>query len=280
MQSFNLPFKISDIDFDNIEYTNIKSNSKKTVVFLKYRKKNLLKTLAIQTPTFLNINNPVKSSNNNSSDLDIPLYGKKEDKVDEFVNFLKELDNKIIYDAKINSSSWFNNFQSDEINYQRLIRVSDNKKYENGMIRVKILNNEDFSTSIQLNNQTKISSDEIPKNSWVKMILEIHAIWINQNGFGLFLKPILISFIPIEIKKYKFLEDSEDEVDDIIDSENSVFLKSKIQPNESSETSVLKLESSNKEPLDINNKRFSSTSSEDMKRKSEELDANSNNEKV
>lgn len=271
MQTYNLPFNISEINFDNIVYTNIKSNSKKTVVFLKYKKKNILKSLAIQTPTLLNINDPVKNQMNNSSDLDIPLYGKKENKINEFENFLNELDNKIIYDAKINSSSWFSNFNTEEMNYQKLIRVSEDKKFNKGMIRIKILNNDDFSTNIQLNNQTKISQDEIPRNSWVKMILEVHAIWINQNGFGLFLKPILVSFIPIEIREYKFLEDSEDEVDDVIDSENSIFLKSQKMINDSnSETSILKLNSPSSKNVSINSRRFSSTSSDELKSKNEE----------
>lgn len=281
MQTYNLPFNISEINFDNIVYTNIKSNSKKTVVFLKYKKKNILKSLAIQTPTLLNINDPVKNQMNNSSDLDIPLYGKKENKISEFEKFLNELDNKIIYDAKINSSSWFSNFNTEEMNYQKLIRVSEDKKFDKGMIRIKILNNDDFSTNIQLNNQTKISQDEIPKNSWVKMILEVHAIWINQNGFGLFLKPILVSFIPIEIKEYKFLEDSEDEVDDVIDSENSIFLKSKKMSSDSnSETSILKLNSPSNRNVSINSRRFSSTSSDELKSKNEEGVDNSVNDTI
>tara|TARA_A100001015_G_scaffold253674_1_gene294017 strand:+ start:2640 stop:2966 length:327 start_codon:yes stop_codon:yes gene_type:complete len=106
MTSYSLPFNIQDIDFDNIVYKNIKSNSKKTVVFLKYRKKNSLKNLVIQTPSLLNINKAT-DSNSNYFDLEIPLLGKKTEKTDSFVNFLKKLDNKIIYDAKINSSSWF-----------------------------------------------------------------------------------------------------------------------------------------------------------------------------
>ena len=94
------------------------------------------------------------------------------------------------------------------------------------------------------------------------MIIEVQAIWINSNGFGLFLKPILISFAPIEIKKYKFLDDSEDEVDDIIDSENSVFLNAE-GSNNNEETSVIRLNSI-EDSLEIESRRkFSSTSSDE-----------------
>lgn len=260
MQSYNLPFKISDINLENLVYKEVKSNSKKTVVFLKYKKKNSLKNLVVQSPTFLNINNPVK--NKNYWDLDVPLLGKKTDKVNNFVKFLKDLDNKIVYDARINSAKWFENFETDEINYQQIIRTAEDSRFSNGMIRLKILKNNDFETMLQINNKESIDVNNIPQNSWIKMIIEIQAIWINKNGFGLFLKPILISFTPIEIKRYKFIEDSEDEVDDVLDSENGIFLKSKQSNINELETSHLKFNDIN-DSLEVDSKtRFSSTSSD------------------
>ena len=257
MQSYSTPLKLSEINMDNIVYKEIKSNSKKTVVFLKYKKKNALKNFVIQTPTFLNINEPVK--NKNHWDLEIPIFGKKEKKINEFANFFNDLDEKIMYDARIHCNKWFSNFDIQEINYQRTIRESTNKKFKNGTFKIKILNNVDFKTLIQLNNTTKITMDQVPKNSWVKMIFEIQALWINANGFGIFLKPILISFTPIEIQVYKFLEDSEDEIEDIIDSENDIFMKG-------SKTQVNDLESSNlrlQDSLEVNTRiQYSSTSSD------------------
>jgi hypothetical protein len=53
---------------------------------------------------------------------------------------------------------------------------------------------------------------------WAKMLLECYAIWINNNNdFGIFLRPIVISFKSRdkEIYNYNFLEDSDDE--DIFD---------------------------------------------------------------
>jgi len=263
MQSFNTPLKLSDINFDNIVYKDIKSNTKKTVVFLKYKDNNNLRNLAIQTPSLININNPVK--NGNHWDLDIPLNGKKTDKVNEFTNFLNKLDQKVMYDARINSSRWFNNFDTEEMNYQEITRTSEDKRFSNGMIRIKLIKNADFHTIVQLNNKTNISIDKIPKNSWVKMIIEIQAIWINKNGFGIFLKPVLISFDPIEISKYKFIEDSDDEVDDIIDTENCVFIASNHSNFKSNElvTSNLQLVNDSLE-VDTANK-FSSTSSSGKK---------------
>jgi hypothetical protein len=262
MQTFNTPLKLSDINLDNIVYKDIKSNSNKTVIFLKYNDNNKLRNIAVQTPSLININNPIKKGNH--WDLDIPLNGKKTEKVNEFITFLNKLDQKVIYDAKINSSKWFQNFDTDEMNYQEVIRTSDDKRFSNGIVRVKLIKNADFHTIVQLNNKTNIGIDEIPKNSWIKMILEIHAIWINKNGFGIFLKPVLISFNPIEINKYRFIEDSDDEVDDVIDSENCVFIASNhINTNYKTndlETSNLRLAN---DSLDVDTStKFSSTSSD------------------
>ena len=49
----------------------------------------------------------------------------------------------------------------------------------------KLLKTKNFETIIQMNNKTKIDSEMLPGDSWVKMILEIYAIWINPNNdFG------------------------------------------------------------------------------------------------
>jgi|UniRef100_A0A6C0IT28 hypothetical protein len=282
MQTFNTPLKLSDINFDNIVYKDIKSNSNKTVIFLKYKDNNTLRNLAIQTPSLININNPIKKGNH--WDLDVPLTGKKTEKVNEFATFLNKLDQKVIYDARINSSKWFQNFDTDEMNYQEIIRTSDDKRFSNGIVRVKLIKNNDFHTIVQLNNKTNIGIDKIPKNSWVKMIIEVHAIWINKNGFGIFLKPVLISFNPIELNKYRFIEDSEDEVDDVIDSENCVFIASNHANNKTNdlETSNLRLVN---DSLDIDaSTKFSSTSSDNKQNStvssSSDNDDDDNNDNV
>ena len=54
--------------------------------------------------------------------------------------------------------------------------------YSNILIaEVKIIKNNDFQTLVQLNNKDNINVDDIPRNSWVKMIIEVQAIWINKK---------------------------------------------------------------------------------------------------
>ena len=76
------------------------------------------------------------------------------------------------------------------------------------------------------------------------MILEVYAIWINKNGFGLFLRPILVSFKPFDKIEYnyKFIDesDNEDVINTVIDND-SIFMKQGDIINESGETSILEM---------------------------------------
>lgn len=271
---YKTPYKVSEIDLNNIRYTDIKSNSKKTIIYLKYEKNKKLSNLVFQSPTLLNINQVIEK--NNFSELDIPLLGKDNIKTKEFIDFLTQLDEKILNDAK-RHSNWFNNFlKNKKTKYQKIIRSSDDKLYKDGLIRVKIVKSNDFETMLQINNSTKISKEDIPNDSWVKMILEIYAIWVNENGFGLFIRPILISFKPKNSidYNYKLVEDS-DELDEIIHTvnDNSIFIKAESEMENKTElgntTSALEIPNNNyfeeldeeSSDLDQINENLSSTSS-------------------
>ena len=236
-----VPYKFEDIDLSKIKYTSVKSNSKKTVVYLKYLDNNKLKNLVFQSPSLFNINKPIKKSN--FYDLDIPLKAKTQDKTKEFINFLNSIDHKIIKDATKNTN-WFNNLQNtDNVKYQKIIRHG-NDEYPH-MIRLKIININDFETIIQINNKKNINTENIPQECWTKVIFELYAIWINNDGFGLYIRPILISFSPNTKTEYnyKILEDSDD-IDDIINTvnDNSIFIKSEPKENDNT-TSILELPS-------------------------------------
>ena len=135
--SFKKPFKIDEIDVENIKFTDVKTNPSKTIVFIKYDDNNELNNLVFQTPSLFNINKTI--FRNNTYELDIPLYGKDDSKTNEFIKFLNKLDDKIIKESSRNQN-WFNNFiKDDKIKYQKTIRDSVDKKYKNGMIKVKLL---------------------------------------------------------------------------------------------------------------------------------------------
>ena len=222
------PLNIHDIDLNNITYTKIKSNQTKKIILLKYNDKsktNSIKNFVIQTPTLLNISLPDFTSG--FAEIEVALDGKYNNRIDSFISFLNNLENKIKTDAQTNASEWFNMNDNQTINFQKIIRESSN--YSKGTLKIKIIKNNDFETLIQLNNTHKIDTNSIPANSWCKMILECYAIWINSNNdFGLFFRPVLLSFTLKEkdIYNYKFIESDEDEID-IPDTEinHNIFMK-------------------------------------------------------
>lgn len=219
------PFKINNIDFSKIVYPKDRSNEKKKIVLMKYNDKGKLKNFVFQTPTLLNIGKIQMF--NGYYEIELALVGKEKDRVNNFIDFLYELENKIKLDAKSYASNWFNiTDENQTINFQKIIRESED--YQTGTIKVKIIKNNDFETVLQQNNSKKISVDSIPEDCWAKMILECYAIWINSNNdFGIFLRPILISFTPKETYNYKFIEDSDEgEEFDVPDTEvnSNIFM--------------------------------------------------------
>jgi len=226
--TFKKPYKIKDIDLDNIVFTDIKSNSKKTIVYIKYNNKSNEQTnLVFQSPSLYNVNTPIFKNNN--YELDIPLISKSTDKIKEFILFLDKLD-KTIMSKSSENSEWFNNIiNKDTIKYQKIIRsCSDPKRFKNGMIKLKLINTENFETKLN-NNNKKIDFNSIKEKSWVKSILEVYAIWITNDGFGLFIRPVLMSFKLNENIEYDYeLTDDSDEIDEVIHTihDNSIFIKS------------------------------------------------------
>lgn len=234
------PYRFQDIDFNNIRYTQVKNTGTKTIVYIKYEEKNKLNNLVIQTPKLRHCNEVIKK--NNVDNLDIELSGPDNDKIDLFMGFLNNLERKIISDSR-NNGSWFDNFVNDgQIKYQKILRNDDNN---NSIFRNKIIKRNDFQTILQYEGNL-IKPSQIPSEEmWVKEILEIYAIWINENGFGLFIRPVLISFIPIKnpIYNYKLLdESSDDDEDDVINTEiESIFVKNEVVSNDNNTTSVMDL---------------------------------------
>jgi hypothetical protein len=219
------PFKISNVDFSKIVYPKDRINDKKKIILIKYNEKGKLKNFVFQTPTLLNIGKAQMF--NGYHEIELALVGKEKERVNYFIDFLNQLEDKIKSDARFNASNWFNiTDENQTINFQKIIRESD--EYNNGTIKLKIIKNNDFETILQQNNSKKIDVNSIPEDSWTKMILECYAIWINSNNdFGIFLRPILISFTLKETYNYKFIEDS-DEGDefDVPDTEvnNNIFM--------------------------------------------------------
>jgi hypothetical protein len=229
--NFQEPYRIHQIDFDNIVYNKVKTSESKKIIFIKYQEKHKQNPFVIQCPTILSVNEAYKI-NDDYHELEIPLITQEKNKNELLINFFEDLDRKIISDAKNNSKLWFDEVKNkDSIRYKKIIKESDT--YKDGIIRLKIIKNVDFETLLQIENKKRLQIKDIPNNSWCKMLLEIYAIVINyqNNSFYVFLRPIILSFKEKQIVNYnyKFLEDSDSDKGelDIPDSElNGLFLKS------------------------------------------------------
>ena len=196
---------INQIDLNKIIYSKVNEMNDKKLVHIYYEKVG--QKLLFQTPQLLNIFELQKSQYFN--ELILPLYDCNL-KVPLLINFLKNLDNKVVDDARKNKNEWFKNKPS--IKYKSLIKnlylennnSSDEKKYaSNGLIKIKITNGIKI-----IENGNEINLDALKKNNFLRMILELHAVWISGDVFGIYLKPIMIE--QIQNKIINFIDDKED----------------------------------------------------------------------
>lgn len=222
--NFKEPILFENIKFNNIYFDKVKETNNKKIVYLKYKNKGKMENFVTQTPTLWVIKKPSKISDN-LYDLEIPLVGKRESNVSNFINFLNNLDKFVINSAKENANKWFND--SNEATYLNSIRESNNSNISKGFIKLKIIKSLDFKTILKKDNKYKISIDDIKENTWVKSIIQIFAIWIKPNNqFGIYFRPIIISFKEPNINKinYNFIKETEEEdiVEEIANSVTSL----------------------------------------------------------
>ena len=263
--NFSEPLHVSQINVNKLTYNKIKDEraKNKKIVYIKY---NDNKPLVFQCPSLLCDNTPVKITDD-YYELDVPLICMDESKESRLINLFKTLDKKIIEDAKTFGKLWFDE-NYDTYTLKTVIKDSD--KYKNGVLKVKIIKTHNFETLLLMDNKEKISLDKIPNKSWVKILLEAYSIIINTQNktFYLFLRPIAMSFSEMKKYNYRFLEDSDENDDDVPDSEiNNLFLKDK--NNNNNNDSIINMVESNVNSSNINNlnlnalSNFNSTSSED-----------------
>lgn len=196
------PYRIYEIDYNNIVLRKLKESNKRKIIFLKYRDTNI-KNFVFQLPKLVNNISVVDNQ------LSIPLLCNNEEKETQIVKFFNDIDNKIMEIAKT-KPEWFEHFtDTSNIKYQRIVQDMNDLS----CIKVNIIDNDDFKTQLLINDKEEIEVDEIPNDGFVKIILECYAVWVANNSFGILLRPIIVSFKQVFSYNYRLISDSETESD-------------------------------------------------------------------
>lgn len=202
MEFVNLkPYLPKDFNLESVIYSEVQYDAPdKKSIFLYDRVPG--KKIYIQSPELKNLIGLNKKSK--YYELNLPLYGRKPSHVSSFINFIRELDNKIITDAKIHKNTWFDE-SNKNVRYRSLVKNIHNDyidtiefkagMFENGIIKLKITD----GTTISANGE-KIIPEELKLDHDIRTIFQVYAIWISGDLFGLYLKPVKID------QKYKIIE--------------------------------------------------------------------------
>lgn len=176
----NKIYRTSELNFDKINFSDIKENNDKTFKFINLSISNNFDKIAIQTPQILNqsgllINNDGK----------FYLELKTNFKNNEFNEFITLLDKHIIKNVlkKKYDLSWEDNLLSYSNKYIYSIK---NNNTSNSFL-TKLPQNFDNSWGFEIYNSKKelITGNNFIKNEVYKTILICNGIWFKDNNFGL-----------------------------------------------------------------------------------------------
>lgn len=262
------PFKISEIDFDKLLYSDpVRKNSKKNIMF-RYSHDEEQKQFLIQTPELICIEKPKLV--NNIYEISLELRSKSQKKINNFINFINNLDTKIMNLSNSNES-WFD---GNNAIYHKIIR--DDPNYKNGILKLKVKNVNNLSKYLKVSKdgqKQKSSIDRITVNSRVKVVLDVFGLWIktgkdNSNYFGIYLKPLLMDFKEDIEEEISFIEDSDSENNndvDVLDTEIEIKQEVVLEDTNNTDTSLLNIIDTNN--VDSDKKELANNSSEDSSKK-------------
>jgi hypothetical protein len=125
------PQKINETDPENIVYGSVKKGK---IVSITYNNKK--DPYYIQSTELLNVSTPVKKDG--YYELDIPLIGENEKKVEKFRRLLKVIDGKGVKDGKKHSKEWMP--EKKNMRYKNIIRSYEDKvDFKHGGIKLKLI---------------------------------------------------------------------------------------------------------------------------------------------
>jgi len=229
------PFNVKDIKFDNIKF--IPSGNGKSVM-LRYLHNNKQNKFFIQTPELVLSN---IESDDNITTLYFDLKSLNSNRISSFINFLINLDKTIIQNARANKD-WFS---SNNIKFKGLIRYNNSTE---PYLKLKVKSSSIYKLRVTSDRQSeKCVFSDLKPNMKVKMIIDVNGLWINNNGFGIYLKPFIIDIR----ETYDLILNNSSE-EDIVDTEiidktetNSVLNFDTDNLNVTEANSILNMDSEN-----------------------------------
>lgn len=200
---------VFSLDKLNNEKINLKKMKK--YVKIRYNNSKLMLNTPLLRVSSINIGKKISSislSINNENEKEYK-FGKK----------MVDLD-KFIFNCAKENRNWF-----EEVNYDYIGLINENE------ITFKF--RESDNIKIRCNGEN-IDIKELKKNYLVKVIFDVSGIFINNNKFGIYLKPYLFD-INVE---YIFYESEEDVDANLIEETNYSFSSSESEKKENEKNSI------------------------------------------
>jgi hypothetical protein len=170
-----IPFRISDINIDNILYSNPVINDDKTNILLKYNKDNKKQQFLIQTPELVCLSSPVLK--NDIYEINVGLQAKSSKKINSLLDFFSSLDDKMQKLGQ-NNDNWFNNKKRV---YRKIVREDDS--YPNGVLKLKV-KKENIPKYLKVTKNKQAESaniNDINAGYKIKLVIDIFGLWIRKN---------------------------------------------------------------------------------------------------
>jgi hypothetical protein len=213
------PFRISEINLDNIIYSNPVVEDEKQNILLKYKHNYKRQQFIIQTPELICLSSPILK--NNIYEINIDLQAKSSKKINNLLDFINRLDNKMEKLGE-NNNDWFNNKKGI---YRKIIR--DDSEHPNGILKLKVKkNNIPKYLKVTKNKQTETAILSDMKDGYkIKLVIDVFGLWIRKKNdiyyYGIYLKPVLIDYRE-DVEEISFIEDSDsdsDNINELLDTE-------------------------------------------------------------
>lgn len=233
------PYKINDINLDRIA-TKEHHRKNKLIVKIYYKPNRSRHTdFLFQTPEIL-LKKSIKYNNKKGNyELNIPFLGKKQTQIDKFLEFIVDLEKKVIEIIK-KHKEWFSD---NNISFKSILRYPDSKEDLYKYIKLKI-----DSDTLITKKGSNIDLNNLQKDFYVKCILKVSFIYVKDSFATINIYPKLID---LRDKKEDLKFASESENESSIDS-NELTTESEENNDESNITSSINVNENENENLDHN----------------------------